>query len=112
MTTETTSRLSPEEVLTAVKRFFLGDDPVHHAWLESETNRSLTFGTFRGNLAVAVVGREGDGTRVRITTLRYDGAVPRLVTFLRGLEPESVNGGKAASEAPQLDPLMSDRDRG
>ncbi len=88
MTTEISSELSPEEVLEATREFFMGPEAVHSAWLEGESATHLSFGTFRGNLAVAAFPdpETGGATRVRITTLRDEGAVPRLVTHLRTLE--------------------------
>ncbi len=88
MTTEISSDLTPQEVLEATREFFMGPDAVHSAWLEGESAAHLSFGTFRGNLAVAAFPdpEAGGATRVRITTLRDEGAVPRLVTHLRILE--------------------------
>lgn len=88
MTVEITSELSPRALLEATKAFFLGKEAYRHAWLETESESHLGFGTFRGNLAVAAF-RDPDGagrTRIRISTLREEGAVPRLVTYLRGLD--------------------------
>ena len=91
MTTETKSTLTPQEVLGAARRFFLGDEPVCQAWLESESDTSLTFNTFRGNLVIAAMPAAEDGsTSVRITTLRAEGSVPRLVTYIRSLETGAV----------------------
>lgn len=87
MTMETTTSLPPQRVLEAVKEFFLGDEPFHSAWLVSESETHLSFATFRGNLAVAAFPdpRGEAPTRVRVSTLREEGAVPRLLTYLRTL---------------------------
>ncbi len=88
MTTEIRSSLSPREVLDAARRFFAGEDALGSAWLEGESESHVAFATFRGKLVVAAFPdpEEADGTRVRITTLREDGAMPRLVTYLRTLD--------------------------
>ena len=97
MTTETTTPLAPEEVLSEVRRFFMGADSLHSAWLETERDTHLSFGTFRGNLAVAAFRDPLDEapTRVRISTLREESAVGRLVTYLRVREA----AGQAARES-------------
>jgi hypothetical protein len=96
MTTETTTTLAPEQVLSAVRRFFMGADSVHSAWLETESDTHISFGTFRGNLAVAAFPDPLDEapTRVRISTLREESAVGKLVTYLRTREAV----GRAAHE--------------
>jgi len=85
MTTETTARIDPGAVLDAVRDFFIGPDRMADAWIESESDSHISFCTFRGNLSIAAVARpDGEaGSRVRITTLRDEGLVPRLVTYLR-----------------------------
>lgn len=95
MTTEITTRVPPAEVLEAVKRFFGGPEPFHDAWLENESEGHLSFGTFRGNIAVAAFpDPEGKApTRVRVSTLREEGAVPRLLTYLRTLDASGLEAG-------------------
>jgi hypothetical protein len=103
MTTETTTTLAPEQVLRAVRNFFMGSDSVHSAWLETESETHISFGTFRGNLAIAAFPDPLDEapTRVRISTLREEGMVGRLVTYLRTRETvgqvahENESGGAA-----------------
>lgn len=99
MTVETTSTLPPADVLAAAKRFFTGDEPFYSAWLESESDTHLSVGTFRGTIAVAAFPdpRGEAPTRVRVSTLREEGAVPRLVTYLASLdsgrlEPRPAHG--------------------
>lgn len=99
MTVEITSELSAARVLEAAKEFFMGDDAYQPAWLETESESHLGFGTFRGNLAVAAFP-DPDGeapTRVRISTLREEGTVPRLVTYLSTLDPSRPRGTRAGS---------------
>lgn len=105
MTTETTTTLPPADVLDAVRHFFMGGDAYHEAWLETESESHLSFGTFRGNLAVAAFpDPAGEApTRVRITTLREEGVVPRLLTYLQTLDREA-SGAVAVAAAEQLEP--------
>ena len=93
MTTEITTTLSPEDVLSAARGFFIGPERMCDAWIESESEQHVSFCTFRGNLSIAAVRDAGDGdsTRVRVTTLREEGLVPRLLTHLKALAP--VSGG-------------------
>ena len=88
MTTETTIPKSGEAVLRAARDFFLGPDRMADAWIESESDSHLAFCTFRGNLALGVSPDPEDPgrTRVRVTTLREEGLVPRLMTFLSRTE--------------------------
>lgn len=88
MRVEITSERSPGEILQATRAFFLGPNGYETAWLETESETHLGFGTFRGNLAVAAFPdpEGGNSTHVRISTLREEGIVPRLVTHLRTLD--------------------------
>lgn len=96
MTTEIVTSLAPARVLDAARSFFLGRDRMADAWMESESDSHVTFCTFRGNLSIAAFPDAGepDGTRVRVTTLREEGMVPRLLAFVRLQERDG-----AASEA-------------
>lgn len=84
MTTETTTAIAPGAVLQAAKEFFTGPRRVADAWIDSESDSHLSFCTFRGNLSVSAVPdpEETGGSRVRISTLRDEGLVPRLVAYL------------------------------
>ena len=95
MTIETNTSLSPGEVLDAVKRFFTGEHALGSAWLEGESESHVAFATFRGNLAVAAFPDPSGAsrTRIRITTLREEGAVPRLVTYLGTLDAPAGEAG-------------------
>ena len=85
MTVETRSSRPPREILEAARDFFLGPDRVADAWIESESETHLGLNTFRGNLSIAALPASDDGeeTLVRITTLRDEGIVPRLLAYLR-----------------------------
>ena len=43
MTTETTSSLSPEAVLSAAREFFVGPARMADAWVESESDQHISF---------------------------------------------------------------------
>lgn len=87
MTRETTTSLSPREVLEEAKKFFTDDLSVNSAWLEEESDTHVTFGTFRSRVAVsAFPDPEGEApTRVRLSTLRVDEAVGKFLTHIRTL---------------------------
>lgn len=91
MTTEIASSLSPKDALAAARAFFVGTDRVADAWIETESDTHITFCTFRGNLSIAAFAdSETAGvTRIRVTTLREEGMVPRLMTYL-GLKGASA----------------------
>ena len=84
MTTQTTTSLAPDAVLSAARDFFIGPDRMADAWIESESESHIAFCTFRGNLSIAAtVDPDTPGaTLVRVSTLREEGLVPRLVTFI------------------------------
>ncbi|WP_419941626.1 hypothetical protein [Candidatus Palauibacter sp.] len=84
MTTETASALAPGDVLAAARDFFLGANRMADAWIDTESDTHITFCTFRGNLSVAAFAdpQAPDATRVRVTTLREEGIVPRLLTYI------------------------------
>lgn len=83
MITETVSALSPERVIEEAKRFFTAEQAVLPAQVVDEGDRHLTVGTFRSRVAVsAFPDPEGAGTRVRVSTLRSNDAVGKLVALL------------------------------
>ena len=84
MTTETASAMAPGEVLAAARDFFLGADRMADAWIDTESDTHITFCTFRGNLSIAAFAdpEAAGATRVRVTTLREEGIVPRLLAHL------------------------------
>jgi len=85
VTTEMTSSLAPGAVLAAARRFFVGTNRLADAWIESESEAHIAFCTFRGNLSIAAFADPAHDTltRVRVSTLREEGLVPRLVAYLR-----------------------------
>lgn len=90
MTSETSTPARPERVLDAARRFFTGTERFADAWIDGESDTHIAFGTFRGNLAVAAFADPDDPerTRIRVTTLRDEGLVPRLLTYLESLDGE------------------------
>ena len=88
MTSETITSARPARVLDAARRFFTGTGRYADAWIEDESDTHVAFGTFRGSLAVAAFAdpEDPERTRIRVTTLRDEGLVPRLLTYLEGLE--------------------------
>ena len=98
MTAETTTRLPPDQVLTAARRFFTGGDAVHATWVETESSSHVSFATFRSNIVVSAVPDVGaDGaTMVRVSSLRDAGAVGRFLTFLAAASEEP--GSEASAD--------------
>lgn len=86
MITETTTRLSPDAVLAQARRFFTEEDALHAATVVDESDRHLTLATFRSRLAISA-WPEGEGTRVRVSTLRRHDSVGK---FLLSLESTDV----------------------
>ncbi len=84
MTTETTTARSPGAVLATARDFFLGQDRMADAWIETESESHITFCTFRGRLSVAAMAdpETPAKTRIRVTTLREEGMVPRLIAHI------------------------------
>jgi len=94
MTREVTTPLTPEEAVRRAKEFFCGDQAVVSASLEEESDRHAVFNTFRSRIVVAAFPdpeREGT-TRVRASTLREDGVVGRLLTYLRTIPTDRPAG--------------------
>ncbi len=83
MTVEREVHLTPRDTIAAAKGFFLSSDRMGSAWIESESDSHLVLGTFRGNLAIAALSAGSESrSRVRVSTLREEGIVPRLLTHL------------------------------
>lgn len=75
--------MSPERTIDAARRFFTDSDAVHPATIVEEGDNHLTVATFRSRLAIsAFPDPEGQGTRVRVSTLRRNDAVGKLLTLL------------------------------
>lgn len=85
MTSETTTSLAPADVLDLAREFFTGRDAVHAASVSEESDTHVTFATFRSRIVVAAFPDpdDGDGTRVRVSTLREYDVADRFLTFLR-----------------------------
>lgn len=85
MTSEATTDLSPSEVLELARSFFTGPGAVQAASVSEESDRHVTFATFRSRIVVsAFPDPEGEApTRVRVSTLREYAAADRFLTSLR-----------------------------
>ncbi|MFQ5746854.1 MAG: hypothetical protein ACE5HF_06495 [Gemmatimonadota bacterium] len=88
MTTEVHSRLAPAEVLMEAKRFFTGEDSVAAASLVDESHSHVTLSRFRSRLAVSAVA-DGEGSRVRVSTLRPDESIGKFLSHIGSAEPET-----------------------
>lgn len=85
MTNEATTQLSPGRVLQMAREFFTGPGAVEDASVSEESDRHVTFATFRSRIVVsAFPDPEQEGaTRVRVSTLRDYAAADRFLTWLR-----------------------------
>jgi hypothetical protein len=94
MIQETTTTLSPEDVLAAAKQFFARRNPIYAAFIEKE---GPTYVTFRGQggeeLVIAVAPLQG-GTAVRGSTYLFDQQVGRFFATLPPVpvRPQAVTG--------------------
>jgi len=83
MISETLTGMSPERTIDAARRFFTDSGAVFPATIVDEGENHLTGATFRSRLAIsAFPDPEGKGTRVRVSTLRRNDAVGKLLTLL------------------------------
>jgi hypothetical protein len=83
MISETITALNPEAAIDQARRFFTGPDSPMPATVVEEGMDNLTVETFRSRVAVsAFPDPEGAGTRVRVSTLRRNDAVGKLLTLL------------------------------
>ena len=81
MISEVTTKLEPAAVLERARQFF---SDAGSASLAEESESHLTFATFRSRLAIAAYpDPDGPDTRVRVSTLRPDAVVGKLLAFLR-----------------------------
>ncbi len=82
MVHETQTSLSPAQVLDRAKLFFAERVPQYGAFLERQ---GPTFATFRGQggeeIAIAAIP-DGQGTRVRASTLLFDQVIDRFFSTL------------------------------
>lgn len=85
MTRETSVSLSPEEIVDLAKAFFTSLESGYSASLVDEGDGFVRLQTFRGHLAITA-WREGERTRVRLSTLRYH---PSIGEFLLRIETQS-----------------------
>ena len=98
MISETLTAMSPERTIDVAKRFFTDSGAILPATIVNEGENHLTVATFRSSLAnSAWPDPDGRGTRVRVSTLRRDDAVGKLLTLLA----TSETGDEAGSSGPE-----------
>lgn len=102
MRSEATTELAPERVLELAREFFTGRDAVHAASVSEESDRHVTFATFRSRLVVAAFpDPEGEApTRVRVSTLREYAVAERFLIYLRSAEAGKLERSEAAGASP------------
>lgn len=85
MTSEAITDLSPSRVLELAREFFTGPEAVKAASVSEESDRHVTFATFRSRIVVAAFPdpEEEAPTRVRVSTLRDYAAADRFLTSIR-----------------------------
>jgi len=90
--------LSPAEVLTAAKRFFMQQLNIYSAYIDKEGPNYCTF-RGQGTEEIVIAATEKDGaTLVSGSTYLYDMQVARFFTTLPAAEPATVStvtGGEA-----------------
>jgi len=88
MINETLTAMSPERTIEEARRFFTDSGAALPATIVEEGKNHLTVTTFRSRLAIsAFPDPDGRGTRVRVSTLRSNDAVGKLLTLLATGEP-------------------------
>jgi hypothetical protein len=99
MISETITALDPEAAIEVAKRFFTDPRSPLPATVIEQGEGHLAVETFRSTVAVsAVQDPDGRGTRIRVSTLRRNDAVGKLLTLLATELPIESNG--PSSEAP------------
>lgn len=87
MISETLTAMSPERTIDEARRFFTDSGAALPATVVEEGSNHLTVSTFRSRLAIsAFPDPDGRGTRVRVSTLRRNDAVGKLLTLLATAE--------------------------
>lgn len=96
MTAETTTHLSPTDVIELARSFFTGPDAVFSASIEEADETHLVLNTYRSRIVVAAFPDPGGSgeTRVRVSTLREDAVAGRFLTYVR--TADSPAAGEAA----------------
>lgn len=83
MISETLTALDPHAAIEQAKQFFTEANSPLPATVVEEGEASLTVETFRSRVAVsAFEDPDGRGTRVRVSTLRRNDALGKLLTLL------------------------------
>lgn len=79
---ETTTSLSPDEVLNRAKRFFTQRNPLYAAFLEKEGPGHVTFRGQGGEEIVIAVSPKDSATRVTGSTYLFDMQIARFFATL------------------------------
>ena len=79
---ETTTSLSPDEVLNRAKRFFAQRNPLYAAFLEKEGPGHVTFRGQGGEEIVIAVSPKDSATRVTGSTYLFDMQIARFFATL------------------------------
>ena len=79
---ETTTTLSPAEVLAAAREYFSRRHSIYAAYAEQESDRHLSFRGQGGEEIVIGVLPQGQGTRVTGATYMFDGPIGRFFATL------------------------------
>ena len=89
MITETLTALPPEQAIERARSFFSDAGAALPATVIESGENHLTVATFRSRLAItAYPDPDGRGTRVRVSTLRNNDAVGKLLTLLASADPD------------------------
>jgi hypothetical protein len=83
MIQETTTSLSPAEVLRAAKTFFTRRNPIYAAFPEKEGPNYITFRGQGGEEIVIAAEAAANGTHVRGSTYLFDMQVSRFFSTLQ-----------------------------
>ncbi len=89
MTRETTTQLSPAEVIAESKLFFTRLLVGYAGTIEDETDSSVVLSDFRNRIAISAWTSDGT-TRVRVSTQRPDERLSKYLMFIRTAAPNSA----------------------
>ncbi|MEJ2483193.1 MAG: hypothetical protein P8049_08795 [Gemmatimonadota bacterium] len=99
MISETITALDPQAAIGVAKRFFTDPQSPLSATVVEQGEDHLAVETFRSTVAVsAFPDPDGKGTRVRVSTLRRNDALGKLLTLLATEVPSSQEGEAEARQ--------------
>ncbi|MEJ2546705.1 MAG: hypothetical protein P8125_02700 [Gemmatimonadota bacterium] len=104
MISETITALDPEAAIGVAKRFFTDPQSPLPATVVEQGEDHLAVETFRSTVAVsAFPDPEGQGTRVRVSTLRRNDALGKLLTLLATEIPAGDGGRPEAAPGEAIE---------